>query len=104
MKNVVRRVSFQVFAAFAAICVAATAPLLAEQQSQSTMTVSVVVQPACIIRTAPAEAGRVSVELTCARRDVERVRVDQRQIPIARESGTARTTVLSSGSLVQVDF
>jgi hypothetical protein len=83
---------------------AAAAPLRGQQQSaQSTMTVSAYVQPSCIVRTAPAETGRVAVELTCAKNDLNRVRVGQGRLQVPRDSGTARTTVVS-GSLVQIDF
>ena len=89
------------------MCAAAAAPVLGQQQSaQSTLTVSAFVQPSCIVRTAPADAGRVSVELTCAKRDLGRVRVRQGQMRVTNEpggTGTARTTV-KTGSLVQIDF
>jgi hypothetical protein len=67
------------------------------------MTVSAYVQPSCVVRTAPAETGRVAVELRCATRDLGRVRVAQSPLPVPKDSGTARTTV-RKGSLVQIDF
>jgi hypothetical protein len=63
----------------------------------------VVVQPSCIVRTTPAETRRVAVELTCTKRDLERVRAAQGQLQIAKGPRTARTTVLN-GSVVQIDF
>jgi hypothetical protein len=83
---------------------ASTAPLRGQKQSaHSRLTVSAYVQSTCVVRTAPAEAGRVSVELTCAKSDLNRVRVDQGPLPVRKDSGTARTTVVS-GSVVQIDF
>ena len=83
---------------------AATAPLRGQKQSaHGTLTVSAHVQSSCVVRTAPAEAGRVAVELTCAKSDLSRVRVDHGPLQVRKDSGTARTTVVS-GSVVQIDF
>jgi hypothetical protein len=60
------------------------------------------VQPACAVRTRPADTGRTSLELKCAKGEIGRVRVAAAKLQVSKESGTARTTV--SGSLVEIDF